>query len=177
MFLLYGAWIGDMAGNDWHQCMEDSKGTEAFADHGHLSATGLQTASVASAIIRSIAEQCKGKEDARLFRDFVCQEMEEFPGKKDREISAVAIGSPCGEAAVSLKEAVYTARVCAEATGAGNIPEAEAVAGTVFLAKMRKLKIEIRQFLEKYYFDRTKGITLRPKQSPVSCRPLISGMR
>lgn len=62
--------------------------------------------------------------------------------------------SPCGMIAVELEEALSLAKVSAEVTH--NHPEgikgAQAVAGAIFLAKIKKSKAEIKTFIEENYY-------------------------
>ena len=63
--------------------------------------------------------------------------------------------SPCGLAAVTLEEALASARASAAVTH--NHPEgikgAEAVSAAIYLAKCGKSKAQIRQYVGKYYYD------------------------
>ena len=154
---MYGAWIGDLAwsGNQFRSM--DTECSVRFAEGSRLTGAGAATAAIASAIMKSRKEQFDRGKKAKPFRDFVREELSASGCGENRESGTAACVSPCGAAAVALMEAVYMARICAEAAGdPGTAREAEAAAGTVFLAKARKSKEEIRQFLSERGFDPEK---------------------
>lgn len=148
---MFGTWIGDMAG----VISAESENTLDFTDESHLSDAGIMATAIGSAIIRSREEQFRHEKDGKAFHSFVLQETEAFLKGKNCECKAAAYISPCGVAAVTILEAVLMARICAEAAGERPeaVREAEAVAGTAFLAKSISSKDDIRAFLSTYYFD------------------------
>ena len=147
---MYGAWIGDIAGCEGQFPRTDPDKVFLFAKESHLSDSGLLTASIASAIMKSRKDQFDHGKKARTFHSFVCQEIEALCSSSSLQTDIPACVSPCGIAAVALKEAIFMARICAETIkDAESVKDAEAVAGAVFLAKLGKSKGEIRQFLAK----------------------------
>ncbi len=148
---MFGTWIGDLAGT----ASAESKKTMIFTEASHLSNASIMATAIASAIIKSREEQFGHEKDGKAFRSFVLQETEAFLKGRDCECRTAAYISPCGVSAVTILEAVLMARICAEAAGEcpESVREAEAVAGTAFLAKSISSKDEICDFLSKNYFD------------------------
>ena len=148
---MFGTWIGELAG----VAFAESEKSLVFTGASRLSDAGIMATAIASAIIKSREEQFRHEKDGKAFRSFVLQETEVFLKGRDCECRAAAYVSPCGVAAVTILEAVLMARVCAEAAGEcqKSVREAEAVAGTAFLAKSIFSKDEICDFLSKNYFD------------------------
>ena len=152
---MIGAWIGDIAGSDVRDRFDETEAFSLFMDGSHLTDTGIMVAVVARAIMKSREEQFNHAKNGMPFYDFLIQETQTLGGANIRRTGSAAYATPCGETAVSLKEAAYMARICAETAGEDlkAVKEAEAVAGIIFLAKMAKSKEEICDFLIRNYFD------------------------
>ena len=159
---MYGSWIGDIAANCKTHTVRDAQ-AGLLPDDGHLTISGIMTAAIASAILKSRREQFEHEKNALPFREFVEQETRAFLGECEWRANPEEYVSPCGIAAVSLREAVYMARICAEAAGADpdSAMDAEAAAGAVFLARMARKKNEIPEYFEKNCFPGCSGISVK----------------
>lgn len=176
---MYGAFIGDIVGSKYEFNNVKTKDFPLFSRDCDYTDDTIMTAAVAKAILLSRQEQFENGEKGRDFREILIETMQDFgrryphpkgayggsfarwlcsgnpqPYGSYGNGSAMRV-SPCGLAAVTLEEAQSLARVsaCVTHDHPEGIKGAEAVAAAVFLAKCRKSKTEIRQYISQCYYD------------------------
>ena len=176
---MYGAFIGDIVGSKYEFNNIKTKDFPLFSSGCDYTDDSIMTVAVAKAIMMSREEMFRGNKSGKSFKDFLIESMRSFGRKYPHPTGAYGEGfsqwlrskdpkpygsfgngaamrvSPCGLAAVELKEAIALAEISAEVTH--NHPEgikgAECVAAAVFLAKSGKSKDEIRQYVADNYYD------------------------
>lgn len=176
---MYGAFIGDIVGSKYEFHNIKTKNFPLFSQGCDYTDDTIMTAAVAKAIILSRKEQSEKSENGKCFHDFQIEVMQDFGRRYPnptgayggsfamwlRQAAPKPYGSygngsamrvsPCGLAAVTIEEAKALAR--ASACVSHNHPEgikgAEAVAVAIFMAKCGKSKDEIRQYINKHYYN------------------------
>lgn len=173
---MYGAILGDVIGSTYEFAGIKTKKFPLFPDGSDFTDDSILTIAVAKALTRSM-------EQKRVFGDTLIEELRimgvEYPYTKGGygmgyrrwlddplAISYNSCGngsamrvSPCGLIAVTLEEALDLAEASAEVTH--NHPEgikgAQATAAAIFLAKTRRSKKEIRDYIHNTFYpmDRT----------------------
>ena len=174
---MYGAFIGDIVGSKYEFNNIKTKSFPLFSRGCDYTDDSVMTAAVAKAIMLSREEQYKG--GSKSFYDTLIEVMQDFGRRYPNPTGAYggmfagwlrqkdpqpynSFGngfamrvSPCGLAAVSLREVQITARISAGVTH--NHPEgikgAEAVSSAIFLAKCGKSKEEIKKYISDNYYD------------------------
>ena len=167
---MFGAVIGDVIGSAYEWDNVKTKDFPLFDMESEYTDDTVMTIAVAKSLLRSI------EEDADFSRILV-EEMQRFGklypnagygGKFSKWLvssepvpyysfgngSAMRV-SPCGLIAVELSEALSLAKASAEVTHnhPDGIKGAQAIAGAVYLAKNKKSKKEIRDFVELNFYD------------------------
>lgn len=167
---MLGAIIGDVVGSVYEFNNIKTKDFPLFVKQSIYTDDTVMTVAVAKALLRS-------REEKQDFRTILIEEMQLFgkqypnsgyggmfaqwlttnnpkPYNSFGNGSAMRV-SPCGLIAVELSEALSLAKASAEVTH--NHPEgikgAQAVAGAIYLAKNKKTKQEIKDFIELNFYD------------------------
>ena len=176
---MYGAFIGDIVGSKYEFNNIKTKDFPLFSAGCDYTDDSIMTAAVAKAIMLSREEMSRGNKSGKGFKDFLVESMQTFGRRYPHPTGAYggrfaqwlrsndpkpygSFGngaamrvSPCGLAAVELKEAIALAELSAEVTH--NHPEgikgAKCVAAAVFLAKVGRSKDEIRQYVADNYYN------------------------
>lgn len=177
---MFGAIIGDIVGSVYEFNNIKSKVFPFFKERCFYTDDTVMTIAVAQALL-------KAREQKLDFKQILIEEMQDlgrrYPGRgyggsfarwlkteDPKPYNSYGNGSamrvsPCGLIAVTLSEALSLAKASAEVTH--NHPEgikgAQAVAGAIFLAKCRKTKEEIREFVQHTFYDLDKSLDeIRP---------------
>lgn len=175
---MYGAFIGDIVGSKYEFNNIKTKDFPLFSAGCDFTDDSIMTAAVADAILRSREEMSSGNKSGKGFKDFLIESMRAFGRKYPHPTGAYgnrfaqwlrsndpkpygSFGngsamrvSPCGLAAVELKEAIALAEISAAVTHdhPEGIKGAKCVAAAVFLAKVGRSKEEIRQYVADNYY-------------------------
>lgn len=176
---MYGAFIGDIVGSKYEFNNIKTKQFPLFSKDCDFTDDTIMTVAVAKAIMLSREEQFKTGGSGKGFGEYLVEVMQDYgrrfpdptgaygsrfsiwlrqsrpePYNSYGNGSAMRV-SPCGLAAVTLKEALALARVSASVSH--NHPEgikgAQAVAAAVFMAKQGRSKEEIRKYITEHYYD------------------------
>lgn len=166
---MIGAIIGDIIGSKYEVCNIKTKSFPLISKGCTFTDDSVMTVAVARAILTAIEKRTDfGDELVRemqslgrqypyagyggMFSSWLESE-NPIPYNSFGNGSAMRV-SPCGMIAVELEEALSLAKVSAEVTH--NHPEgimgAQAVAGAIFLAKIKKSKAEIKTFIEDNFY-------------------------
>ncbi len=176
---MYGAFIGDIVGSKYEFNNIKTKDFPLFSKGCDYTDDTIMTAAVAQAIMLSLREHDDSRASGKGFQALLVDVMRDFGKRYPAPLGAYGTGfaqwisqenprpygsygngsamrvSPCGLAAVTLEEALASARASAAVTH--NHPEgikgAEAVSAAIYLAKCGKSKAQIRQYIGKYYYD------------------------
>lgn len=176
---MFGAFIGDIVGSKYEFNNIKTKRFPLFSSGCDYTDDTIMTVAVAKSIILSRREQYEKHEKGKGFQDFLVEVMQDFGNrypdptgayggsfakwlhqKEPKPYGSYGNGSamrvsPCGLAAVTMDEALALARASACITH--NHPEgvkgAEAVSAAIFLAKCRKSKAEIKQYISEHYYN------------------------
>ena len=176
---MYGAFIGDIVGSKYEFNNIKTKDFPLFSSGCDYTDDSIMTVAVAKAILRSRDEMYHGNLSGKSFQDFLIESMRAFGHRYPNPTGAYGARfsqwlqsndpkpygsfgngsamrvSPCGLAAVDLKESLALAEVSASVTH--NHPEgikgAKCVAAAVFLAKAGKSKEEIRQYVTDNFYN------------------------
>lgn len=177
---MYGAFIGDIVGSKYEFDNIKTKEFPLFSAGCDYTDDTIMTVAVAKAIMLS-RQECFEKDEnkGKGFQTILVEVMQDFGRRYPNPTGAYGGSfakwlrqktpkpygsygngsamrvSPCGLAAVTIKEALALARASASVTH--NHPEgikgAEAVSAAVFLAKCGKSKAEIRQYITEHYYN------------------------
>ncbi len=192
--MVLGAIIGDVVGSVYEWNNIKTKNFELLKPECFFTDDTVMTVAVAQALIRTSEKQSETNEKISfqrelidrmqyfgnrypnagyggMFRSWLASENPQ-PYNSFGNGSAMRV-SPCGYIAVTLEEALMLARASAEVTH--NHPEgirgAQATAAAIFLARCKKSKADIKQYIKEnfYALDRTLD-EIRPGYTfDVSC--------
>ena len=176
---MYGAFIGDIVGSKYEFHNIKTKDFPLFSAGCDYTDDTIMTVAVAEAIMKSREEQFKHDGKGRGFQEILVEVMQDFGGRypyptgayggrfaewlhqeNPKPYGSYGNGSamrvsPCGLAAVTMDEALSLARVsaCVTHDHPEGVKGAEAVAAAIFLAKCRKSKEEIREYITEHYYN------------------------
>lgn len=175
--LMYGAVIGDVVGSKYEFNNIKIKEFPLFSDGCSFTDDSIMTIAVAKALLNSMNNkerfaQCLIEEMQQLGRQYPypqggyggrfgnwLQATNPEPYNSFGNGSAMRV-SPCAIYAVELEEALELAEISASVTH--NHPEgikgAKAVAAAVFLAKNKKSKAEIKEYIEKNFYPLSESV-------------------
>ena len=176
---MFGAYIGDIVGSKYEFNNIKTKRFPLFSQGCDYTDDTIMTAAVAKAIMLSRCEQYEKNEKGKSFQEFLVEVMQDFGRRYPNPTGAYGGSfakwlrqkapkpygsygngsamrvSPCGLAAVTMEEALALARAsaCITHDHPEGIKGAEAVSAAIFLAKCRKTKEEIRQYISDHYYN------------------------
>lgn len=184
---MYGAIIGDIVGSVYEFSNIKTKDFPLFAASCDYTDDTVMTIAVAKAILRSQDERLqKRQNNGPALEVFMTEELQRFGRKYPHPMGAYGYGfhkwlqsdapkpynsygngaamrvSACGLIAVTIEEAIKTARISAKVTH--NHPEgmkgAEAVAAAIFFAKTGKQKEEIRRYIGEHSYEESMTLDM-----------------
>lgn len=176
---MYGAFIGDIVGSKYEFHNIKTKKFSLFSQGCDYTDDTIMTVAVAKAIMLSRREQYEKNGNGKSFQEFLVEVMQDFGRRYPNPTGAYGEGfakwlrqndpkpygsygngsamrvSPCALVAVTMEEAIALARAsaCITHDHPEGIKGAEAVSAAIFLAKCGKSKEEIRQYVNKHYYN------------------------